>query len=221
MGNGLSSCWAGAVPAIWLSVGQIPARRQNGRRWENDVVTTDLVARARAGDEQAFRDLVEPYRRELQLHCYRFLGSVQDAEDALQETLLAAWQGLHGFAAEQDLVKRLTRAYESGDVNELVALLADDVLMAMPPIPLEYQGRDLVSRFLTAVVFQPGTEFRMIATRANGQPAFGVYLLDLPGRVARANGLLVFTLAGDRVSAITRFGGDVLPRFGLPATLPS
>ena len=53
--------------------------------------------RARAGDENAFRDLVEPYRAELQLHCYRILGSVQDAEDQLQETLLAAWRGLDGF----------------------------------------------------------------------------------------------------------------------------
>jgi RNA polymerase sigma-70 factor (TIGR02960 family) len=61
------------------------------------VVTTDLVARARSGDSDAFRELTEPHRRELQVHCYRMLGSLQDAEDALQETLLAAWQGLGGF----------------------------------------------------------------------------------------------------------------------------
>jgi RNA polymerase sigma-70 factor (ECF subfamily) len=53
--------------------------------------------RARAGDGEAFRQLVDPYRRELQVHCYRILGSVQDAEDALQDTLLAAWRGLAGF----------------------------------------------------------------------------------------------------------------------------
>src|SRR3954467_7889921 len=52
------------------------------------------IGRARAGDEQAFRELTDPYRRELQLHCYRILGSLQDAEDLLQETLLAAWRGL-------------------------------------------------------------------------------------------------------------------------------
>src|SRR3954449_12202385 len=56
-----------------------------------------LLDRARAGDEAAFRALTEPYRRELQVHCYRILGSVQDAEDLVQETLLAAWRGLGGF----------------------------------------------------------------------------------------------------------------------------
>ena len=60
-------------------------------------MTTDLITRARAGDGEAFRELTEPYRRELQVHCYRMLGSFQDAEDALQDTLLAAWQGLKGF----------------------------------------------------------------------------------------------------------------------------
>ena len=60
-------------------------------------VSEDKLSRARAGDENAFRDLVDPYRRELHLHCYRILGSLQDAEDQLQETLLAAWRGLDGF----------------------------------------------------------------------------------------------------------------------------
>ena len=60
-------------------------------------MTTTALARARAGDGEAFRELTEPYRRELQLHCYRMLGSVQDAEDTLQETLLAAWRGLGRF----------------------------------------------------------------------------------------------------------------------------
>ncbi len=66
-------------------------------------MSTDLIDRARAGDEQAFGELVGPYRRELQVHCYRILGSALDAEDALQETLLAAWQGLAGFEGRSSL----------------------------------------------------------------------------------------------------------------------
>ena len=67
------------------------------------MVTADLIGSARAGDGEAFRALTEPYRRELQVHCYRMLGSVQDAEDVLQDTLLAAWQGLAGFEGRASL----------------------------------------------------------------------------------------------------------------------
>ena len=67
------------------------------------VVTADLISRARAGDGDAFRELTEPHRRELQVHCYRMLGSFQDAEDALQDTLLAAWQGFGGFEGRASL----------------------------------------------------------------------------------------------------------------------
>jgi RNA polymerase sigma-70 factor (ECF subfamily) len=67
------------------------------------TVTADLMSRARAGDGSAFRELTEPYRRELQVHCYRMLGSFQDAEDALQDTLLSAWQGLGGFEGRASL----------------------------------------------------------------------------------------------------------------------
>jgi RNA polymerase sigma-70 factor (TIGR02960 family) len=65
------------------------------------MVTADLLSRARAGDEEAFRQLAELHLRELQVHCYRMLGSLADAEDAVQETMLAAWRGLGGFAEER------------------------------------------------------------------------------------------------------------------------
>jgi RNA polymerase sigma-70 factor (TIGR02960 family) len=335
-------------------------------------MATDLIDRAQAGDEQAFQQLVEPYQHELQVHCYRILGSAQDAEDAMQETLLAAWRGLGGFeqrsslrtwlyriattrslnalrsasrrpsmewsnrdvdppeptrlgevpwlepypdvllaeladsapgpqaryeareaislafvtalqilpprqrtalilrdvlgfstseaaqtlqtseqsvasavkraratlarelppgqqeapppphsSAEQRLVAQLTRAFEAADVDGIVALLTEDVWLTMPPLPLEYQGRDLTARFFT-LVFQSRRrrQYRLVATRANGQPAFGVYVRDRHAPVLHANGLLVLTLAGDRISAITRFDPSVLARFGLPRSLP-
>jgi hypothetical protein len=65
------------------------------------MVTADLLSRARAGDGEAFRELAGPHRRELQVHCYRMLGSFADAEDAVQETMLAAWQGIGGFSEER------------------------------------------------------------------------------------------------------------------------
>jgi len=333
-------------------------------------MATDLIDRAQAGDEQAFSQLVEPYQRELQVHCYRILGSAQDAEDAVQETLLTAWRSLGGFEqrsslrtwlyriattrslnalrssgrrgpmpwpspdvqppeptrlgevvwlepypdvllddlpdtapgpqaryeareaislafvtalqllpprqraalilrdvldfraseaadilaaseqsvasalkraratlarhlppagqqppaphsrAEQDLVDRLTRAYEAADVDGIVALLTDDAWLTMPPVPLEYQGRELVRRFFT-MVFRPGRRYRLVATRANGQPAFGVYVRDPYAAVWHVNGLLVITLAGEHLSRITRFDNGVITRFGLPRSLPA
>ena len=334
-------------------------------------VTADLITRARAGDGDAFQELIEPYRRELQVHCYRMLGSLQDAEDALQESLLAAWQGLGGFEgrasirtwlyriatnrclnalrsasrrpakewdvpqveppepsrlgevvwlepypdallqgaidvplgpearyeqteaislafvtalqvlparqravlilrdvlgyhasevaglldstvesvnsalkraraglqrrlppagerepapapdspAEQALVAKLARAYESGDVDALVALLTDDVFLSMPPMPLEYQGRDAVVGFC-ASLFRQGRMYDLVPTRANGQPAFGIYLRARTGGIRHGTGLLVITPTGDRIRAMTRFDNSVLPWFGLPRSLP-
>jgi Sigma-70 region 2 len=72
-------------------------RVKGNSRCEDASVTNQVLARARAGDENAFRELADPYRRELQMHIYRIVGSVQDAEELLQETLLAAWRGLEGF----------------------------------------------------------------------------------------------------------------------------
>jgi RNA polymerase sigma-70 factor (TIGR02960 family) len=337
---------------------------------EGTAVSTDLLDRARAGDEQAFGELVGPHRRELQVHCYRILGSGLDAEDTLQETLLAAWQGLAGFegrsslrvwlfqiatrrclnalrsasrrppadwpppgieppeptrlgevawlepypdlllagmadaapgpearyeareaisvafvtalqllpprqravlilrdvlgfraseaagildstedsvtsalkraraalqyrrgqaaaspppcsAQEQAVVRRFTEAYEAGDVHGVVALLTDDAWLIMPPVPQQYQGRELAVRFWAATAFRPGRSARLVPTRANGQPAFGLYIRDPHAPVSHASGLLVLTLAGPQIAAVTGFPDTAaLPSFGLPRMLP-
>ena len=334
------------------------------------MVTTDLIARARAGDGEAFQELTTPFHRELLVYCYRMLGSFQDAEDTLQDTLMAAWQSLGGFEErasirtwlyriatnrclnalrsasrrrakewdvpevhppeptgsgevvwlepfpdahlegamdvplgpearyeqteamslafvtalqvlpprqvavlvlrdvlgfhasevaemldstvdsvnsalkraraslqrrlpsaderepapspespdEQALVARFVRAYEAGDLDALVELLTDDVFISMPPMPLEYQGREIVSRFYASII-NAGRRFDLVPTRANGQPAFGAYLRARNG-VRHGTGVLVLTLSGDKICSITRFDNSVLPSFGLPRSLP-
>jgi len=124
-------------------------------------------------------------------------------------------------AAEKQLIERLTRAYEAGDVDGIIALFTDDAWLTMPPTPLEYQGHDPIARFLTQIAFRDGRTYRLIPTRANGQLAFGAYLRE-PARSedAQANGLLVLTLAGRQICAMTRFDNSVLARFGLPRILP-
>jgi RNA polymerase sigma-70 factor (ECF subfamily) len=121
--------------------------------------------------------------------------------------------------AEQALVAKFVRAYESGDVDALVALLTADVCVSMPPIPLEYQDRDLVARFY-ASIFGRGPRYHLVPTRANGQLAFGAYLRASTGGVRHGSGLLVLTLTGGRICAMTRFDNDVLASFGLPRSLP-
>src|SRR5215211_2972024 len=85
----------------------------------DEAVTMDLISRARAGDDDAFRELTEPCRRELQVHCYRMLGSFQDAEDALQDTLLTAWRGLGGFEGRASIRTWLYRIATSRCLDAL------------------------------------------------------------------------------------------------------
>jgi RNA polymerase sigma-70 factor (ECF subfamily) len=124
-----------------------------------------------------------------------------------------------GSPAEEALVAAFVRAWESADLDALVALLTDDVFMSMPPMPFEYEGRDVVVRFC-ASLFGAGRRFDLVPARANGQPAFGAYL-RAPGGIRHGTGLYVLTLSGDRICAMTRFENSVLPWFGLPRSLPS
>jgi RNA polymerase sigma-70 factor (ECF subfamily) len=118
-----------------------------------------------------------------------------------------------GSAAEQALAAKFVRAYESADIDALVALLTTDVQISMPPIPFEYVGREMVGRFY-ATLFGPGRRYELVPTRANGQPAFGFYLRGGAG-TGLGTGLLVLSLSGDGICGITRFEGGVLPAFGL------
>ncbi len=363
MGSGRPvSGWRGVYTGSRISE---PALRDpDGRA----LIDTDLVTRAQAGDPDAFAQLVRGYRRELELHCYRVLGSAQDAEDAVQDTFLAAWQHISGFEvrssvrtwlyriatnrcldalrsarrrqpaevtvpaspypepnaasevmwlepypdllgegiqdaapgpdarveareaislafvaalqllpprqravlvlrdvlgfrakeaaamldtseesvssalrharanlqarlppsadrppapnsqAERAMIERLATAYEAGDVAALVALLTEDVAITTPLAGGEYAGQDAAAR-LFAVIFAQDRSYRLISTRANGQPAFGVYVEDPATGVFHANGILVLTLAGDRIRAMTRFDNSVIAKFGLPRWL--
>jgi RNA polymerase sigma-70 factor, ECF subfamily len=120
--------------------------------------------------------------------------------------------------AERELVQGLAAAFEANDVDGIVALLADDVRLTMPPLPLEFIGPDEARRFYAIVAARPGRR-RLVQTRANGQPALAFYSRDPTGGVFRATSLMVITLDGRRVSALTRFDPSVLSHFGLPRIL--
>jgi RNA polymerase sigma-70 factor (ECF subfamily) len=124
-----------------------------------------------------------------------------------------------GSLAEDHIVATFARAWEAADVDALVALLTDDVFIAMPPEPFGYEGRELVARYC-ARQFGAGRRFDIVPARANGQPAFGTYLRG-PDGTRHATGFYVLTLAGDRICGMTRFEASVLPWFGLPRSLPS
>jgi RNA polymerase sigma-70 factor (ECF subfamily) len=95
----------------------------------------ELLGRARAGDRDAFAALVEPHRRELQVHCYRMLGSLQDAEDALQETLLSAWLGLDGFEGRSSIRTWLYRIATNRCLNLLRSSGRRPAAAAPLPVP--------------------------------------------------------------------------------------
>ena len=123
---------------------------------------------------------------------------------------------------ERELIGRFVKAFESGDVDGLVALLSDDALLTMPPQPLEYQGHAAIAEFLAGrFATHAGRRVCLVPTRANGQPAFGHYIEDAHTPIGRFFGVIVLTLDGERIAGLTRFGDTgILPCFGLPRTLP-
>jgi RNA polymerase sigma-70 factor (ECF subfamily) len=122
-------------------------------------------------------------------------------------------------AVEQEIVARVTAAFETGNVDELLVLLTEDVLVTMPPIPGELEGREDAGRYFRKTLFRPGPSMRIVPTRANGQPALASYVRDPQTGLYHASGIVVLTLSGRLTSAMTLFGKDVLPSFGLPRAL--
>ena len=166
----------------------------------------------------------------LGFHSNEVAGMLDSTVDSVNSALKRARAGLQrrrpvdqpaptpDSPAEAAVVAEFVSAWESADVDALVALLTDDVFVSMPPIPFEYEGRDPVAGFCDSI-FRAGRRFDLVPTRANGQPAFGAYLRAPTGE-CHGVGLYVLALAGGRIRAMTRFESSVLPWFGLPRSLP-
>jgi RNA polymerase sigma-70 factor (ECF subfamily) len=145
-------------------------------------------------------------------------SSLSRGRSALERQRPAPQVSAAGSATEEALAARFVRAYESADLQALVELFTDDVFLSMPPLPLEYVGREAAARFF-ALLLRPDRRYRLVPTRANGSPAFGAYV-HAPDGTYRATGLFVAEIVGDRLGALTRFESAVLDRFGLPDLLP-
>jgi hypothetical protein len=119
---------------------------------------------------------------------------------------------------ERDLVGRFVQALVDDDIEGVIALVTEDAWFRMPPAHHEYQGPELIGRFLAAVAGSRSGPSRLVATRANGQPAFGTYHVDPTTRLAYPIGLLVLSLHGTRIADLTWFlHPNYLDRFGLPS----
>jgi RNA polymerase sigma-70 factor (TIGR02960 family) len=150
------------------------------------------LERARTGDEQAFRELIDPYRRELLAHCYRMLGSLTDAEDMLQETLLSAWRGLPRFEGRSTLRSWLYRIATNTCLNAMRSTARQVPTEPTPPFqPPEPTQRDEITwlqpypdNLLDGIPdAAPGPEARYSQTEAI-QLAFVAGLQRMPPRQA-------------------------------------
>jgi RNA polymerase sigma-70 factor (TIGR02960 family) len=122
---------------------------------------------------------------------------------------------------ERDLVRRFVSAWDAVDVEGLVALLAEDVVMAMPPFPEIYRGRPALREFFATVPAGGHLdEIRLVETRANRQPALAAYFRDPEDGVFRGYGVMVFDLEGPVIASIAGFAfAELMPVFGLPTEL--
>jgi len=116
-------------------------------------------------------------------------------------------------------VERYAAAVEQGDVDRIVELLTDDALMTMPPQPLEVHGPAAIAEFFEERAWWGEGLAHLVPTRANGQPAFAMYLRDPDGHAARAHGVVVLTLQDGRISRITRFEPSLFATFGAPGSV--
>ena len=148
-------------------------------------------------------------------------GALQRARATLRSRLAdGGVTTLPRSSSDRAVVDRFVTAVEAGDIDSVVALLAEDAWVTMPPEPYEYQGRDAVVRFLLDRAQRRGANLRLVATSANGQPAFGCYLPDAHTPMAHAYGLLVLTLRREHIAALTWFSDrSILATFGLPRTV--
>jgi RNA polymerase sigma-70 factor (ECF subfamily) len=150
-------------------------------------------------------------------------GTLQRGRAALEDLRATAdtRAPLSGSAEERELARRFTDAYVAADIDGVLTLLTDDAWLSMPPAPHQYHGVEAIGSFLEAsFAFRGDRAVYLIPGRANNQPSFASYLGDKQEPVARPAGLIILTLAGDQIQAITRFHRDDLyPRFGLPMSL--
>ena len=113
--------------------------------------------------------------------------------------------------------RRFVEAWEHSDVDAVAAMLTDDAIFAMPPVPTWYAGREAGVSFLRGWPFSRKDRFRMVPVRANGQLGFVHYMRDDAGRLL-PHGITLLALRGDRIAELTSFLDAGIPeRFGLPA----
>src|SRR5260370_11564708 len=171
------------------------------------MVTASTLARAQAGDQEAFRELTDPYRAERLRHCYQILGSVQDAEDTVQETLLAAWRGLSNFEGRSSLRAWLHKITVNGCLNALrdrSRRPREVPLMAEPPEPTRQADPVWVEPYPDVLLdgvpdLAPGPEARYDA-KESIELAFVTALQHLPPRQRAA--LVLRDVLGYRTAAV-------------------